>query len=533
MQLNLIKVFSNGKIYTSNPAQKWVDTLVIYKNKIVFAGNKENATSFVKKADVIYDLKGKLVLPGFIDSHIHLVMGGISLINLDFREIKSSNDFITTISNAVKKLKPGKWIRGGNWNNENWEKTSLPNRMWIDHLTENNPLFLERTDYHLGFANSLALKYAGISKDTPNPNGGFIERDPVSNEPTGILKDKAMDLVYKIITPIENETLESATADAISYLNSFGITSIHDITYPNHFRIYKKLESEKRLNIRISSYIPIEKIENLINLEISGTFGSEKLKIAGVKAFSDGSLGAGTAYFFDSYFDNKENFGIPTSILSNGLLSDYLELSHKNGIQSIIHAIGDKANSIILDLYELNQDLHKNSRKLRNRIEHLQHLNEKDIYRLHNTETIASIQPYHLVNDLDWADKKIGNNRIKDAFRIKSLIGNNVKVCFGSDWPVVSPNPFLGIYAAITRKTETGKVVNPFEQISLEEAIRSYTIEAAFSSFQEKMAGSLETGKFSDFIILDRNIFDANSEDIKNTNIEATFFDGQLVFGNI
>ncbi|MBN1300904.1 MAG: amidohydrolase [Melioribacteraceae bacterium] len=523
--------FINGKIYTADDSQKWTEAIVISGNKIIFTGSNSEAHQFIDNQTEVINLNSKLVLPGFIDSHAHIVMGGFYLQSIDLSGVSTPSGFREKMAEYISRH-PGRWVTEGNWNHENWKNGELPRKEWIDDFSRDTPVFVVRMDYHMGLANSRALELAGISRHTPDPAGGKIVRDPITGEPTGILKDKAMELVYNVIPYPTDAEYKSAILNAMNEARRFGVTSIHDITYKNHLKHLQKAEREGYLTCRVYSRLPIELNKNLTDAEIQYNFGSDKLKIGSVKAFADGSLGSSTAYFFEPYSDDNTTCGLAMDILQDGSLKDWMLYCDANRLQLSIHAIGDRAVSEILDIVEIIEKQNP-AWDRRFRLEHAQHIKKADIERCSKLGVFVSAQPYHLYYDGDYMEKKIGRDRLKEAYTFKSFIRSGVKLCFGSDWSVVSLNPLTGIYAAVTRQTSNGKYkdgINGDEKLTVEEAVKCYTINAAFASYSENLVGSIKKGKFADFVVLDKNIFEIEPKNIKDVVVKTTVFDGEIVY---
>ncbi len=526
------KIYTNGNIYTINRSQPVAEAVVVNENKIVFTGTLPGAKIFTHGDYSLFDLNGKTMLPGFIDSHLHVLIGARNLSNINLASAKDKKSFQSILREFYQKNKK-EWFVGGNWNEENFIDGKLPDKSWIDEIIPNKPVFLFRSDLHMGLANSAALKSANISEKTKNPPGGIIERMRESNAPSGILKDNAMRLALDIF-PSYDDDIKEILLDGLKYLTSFGITSVHDLAMEDYFFAYEELFNENRMPARVS-YIPmIESVEDFSDFKITGEKYDYYLKRITVKSFADGSLGSSTAWFFDSYSDDPENYGLPTEIFNSGKLKKIALLADNHNVQIMIHAIGDRANHEVLNLLdELNRSNGK--RKRRNRIEHCQHLTEDDYSRFAKNKIIASVQPYHLAFDGGWCERRIGKKRLPNTFAILSLAKKNVKLAFGSDWPVVEPSPLKGIAAAVTRKLEnSNSIFNKREKISVMQAVEAYTINAAFAEFEENRKGSIEVGKFADFVILDKDIFKIPHEEIKKINISATIVNGKIVTeGNI
>jgi hypothetical protein len=524
-------IFRNGKIYTVNPKSPQVEVVIVLENRILFAGSEKEAAKYIEKEDKIIDLKGKLMLPGFIDNHTHFISGGMYLNGINLRNAKSADEFISLIKTYTKD-KEGRWIQGGNWDHEAWDIKKLPSKEMIDEFTKNTPVLLDRLDGHTALANSYALKLAGIDKNTPNPDGGLIEKEPITGEPTGILKDKAINLVIKIIPdPTESEN-EEALITALNEAKINGVTSVQDITYKNDLKIFQKFELDNRLTCRIYTRLPIKDYKFLTDLGIRAGFGSDKIKLGSLKAFADGSLGSSTAWFWDCYAMDTTTHGLPMDIITNGKLREWALDADKNGLQLSVHAIGDRANSYMLDLYD---EIAKTNPKWdrRFRIEHAQHVRFEDIPRFKEIGVIASAQALHLLDDGEWAEKRIGKERLKYTYPFKSFLMNDVHLCFGSDWAVAPLQPIMGIYAAVTRRTRDDKNPNgwvPEQKISVEEAIKAYTINNAYAAFEENEKGSIEAGKLADLIVLSDDILTIDPIKIKDVKVVMTIFDGKIIY---
>lgn len=524
------KAFTNGRIFTLNEKQPFAEAVVVEGNKIVFVGFGIDMMKHIDGKTEIIDLKGKLMLPGFIDNHVHFTSGGFYLLGIDLRPAKSVEEFKNILKDYVKTHK-GKWITGGNWDHEAWEIKDLPTKEMIDDFTKDTPVFVERFDGHMGLANSYALKLAGITKDTESPEGGLIVKDPVTGEPTGILKDNAMSLIYKVIPPPSDEEVYQAALKALEEAKRFGVTSVHDMTSPQDLKIYKRLEEEGKLTCRIYTRYPINKYEDLIDMNITANSGTEKIKLGSLKAFADGSLGSMTAWFFSAYDQDTTTAGLPMDIVLNGDLEDWAFDADEHHLQLSTHAIGDAANAYMLDLYKrIKEDNDEWDRRFR--IEHAQHVRFEDIPKFREIGVIASVQPYHCIDDGVWAEKRIGN-RIKYTYPFAAFLDFGVKLCFGTDWPVAPLNPLLGIYAAVTRRTLDGKNPDgwiPEQKISVWDAIKCYTINSAYAAYEEDIKGSIEVGKLADMVVLSDDILKIDPDKIKDVTIEMTIFDGKVIY---
>jgi predicted amidohydrolase YtcJ len=534
------KAFINGKIYTVNEAQPYAEAVVTSGNKIIFVGSNEDAKKETDSLTTFIDLHGKLMLPGFNDAHVHFLNGGFYVMGIDLRETKSIYEFRQILKKYVASHK-GKWIVGGRWDHEKWKEKRLPAKEDIDDLTPDTPVLLKRLDGHMALTNSYGLKLAGITKDSKSPAGGLIEKDSKTGEPTGILKDNAIDLVNAVIPdPIEDDYYE-ACLTALNEAKKYGITSVQDITYNYNsdpkkiiedLYTYQQLENDGKLTCRIYTRLPINDYQNLVKEGIQYNFGDDYLKIGSLKAYADGSLGSSTAWFFDPYVNDSTNHGLPNDIITDGRLEKWALDADKHKLQISVHAIGDHANSYLLDLVEkIEKENPEWDRRFR--IEHAQHVRPQDIPRFAKLGVIASVQPTQCIEDGSWAAERIGPERIKYTHQYKSFLDNGVHLVFGTDWPVVSLNPLLGIYAAATRRTVDGKNPNgwiPEQKISVEDAIKCYTLNNAYAEYSEKIKGSIEPGKLADFVVLSDDILTIDPVKIKDVKVDMTILDGKIIY---
>jgi len=528
------KILVNGKIWTVDPGRPWAEAVAVRDHRILAVGSTSDIKKTAGRTTEIIDLENAFVLPGFIDSHVHFINGGQSLMNVQLREARSKEEFIRRIAAKAGELPKGEWILNGEWDHTQFDPVELPRRDWIDAVTPDHPVCVDRLDGHMILANSLALKLGGVTRTTPVPAGGEIVKDPVTGEPTGILKDAAMDLVYRRIPdPTPAQTLRAAEA-AMAYAAERGVTSVHDVSGEAGFDIYQDLLKNRRLTTRISFFVPITEADLVLRMKLRASFGNDMLTFAGLKGFSDGSLGSATAYFFEAYTDNPMTKGLLNAqMFPEGLMEKRVLAADKGGLQVAIHAIGDRANAVVLDIFE-KAERENGERDRRFRIEHAQHLRPADIVRFGKLKVIASVQPYHLIDDGRWAEKKIGPERAKNTYPFKSFLDNGVTLACGSDWPVAPMDPIMGLYAAVTRRTLDEKNPGgwvPEQKIALEEAIKGYTTNGAFAQFAEKVKGSIEPGKLADFVVLDRNLFAVKPEEIRDARVVMTIVNGEIVYG--
>jgi predicted amidohydrolase YtcJ len=532
-------VLLGGSVWTVNSQQPWAEAVAVKEGNILEIGSYSSIEKMISEKTEVIDVKGAFVLPGFIDSHTHFLDGGFSLERVQLRHAESPEALIARIEEKAGELEKGSWILDGDWDHQNFVPPVLPRREWIDPVTPDNPVCVNRIDGHMVLVNSLALKLAGITKQTSSPEGGEILKDPETGEPTGILKEAAMDLVERHIPQPTRRERMKAIELAQKHANERGVTSIHEMSslnemdYTARLEAYQELLKAGKLTVRISVYFPISQVARLHDLGIKSPIRDDFLKIAGLKGFVDGSLGSSTALFFDPYLDDPSKKGLfAPDMFPEGIMKKRLLKADRAGYQAAVHAIGDRANNIILDLYKSVFD-EVGERDRRWRIEHAQHLDPHDIERFAALGVIASVQPYHAADDGRWAEKKIGKERAKYTYAFRSLLEEGTVLAFGSDWTVAPMDPLAGIHATITRRTLDGKNPDgwiPEQKISLEDAIKGYTIHGAYAEFSETRKGSLEKGKAADLVVLSANLFDIPPAEIKRTEVLMTLVGGEVVY---
>jgi len=523
----------NGSIWTLNSSQPWAEAVAVGGEKIMRVGSTAEIKKMAGEKTEVVDLKGRLVLPGFIDSHTHFLAGGFSLASVQLRDVTSREQFARRVEEKAKEMGKGEWILGGNWDHEQFSPPELPSKEWVDSVSPDNPVLVSRYDGHMALANGLALRLGGITKSTPPPAGGEILKDAKTGEPTGILKDAAMDLVSaKMPEPSFKAKLEAAEA-ALHHAAQFGVTSLTEMADPTSFEVYQELLKLGKLSSRIFVFIQIDDLDLYERLKLKTPFGNNFLKIGGLKGFADGSLGSATAYFFEPYTDNPKTSGLlAAQMFPEGIMEKRILRADNAGLQVAIHAIGDKANFIILNIFEKAM-AQNGPRDRRWRIEHAQHLRLAEIERFGKLGVIASMQPYHAIDDGRWAEKKIGKERCRTTYAFKSLLDKGAILAFGSDWTVAPLDPIAGIYAAVTRQTIDGKNPEgwfPEQKISLEDAIKGYTLNGAYAEFSEKTKGSIEKGKLADLVVLDQNLFKIAPDKIKDARVSMTIVGGRIIY---
>ncbi len=519
------KIYYNGNIWTGNKNRPHAEFIAVKGEEILAVGSNYKA---VQGSDTkLIDLSGQFVVPGFIDNHTHFMGGGFQLMSINLRDVNSKEEFIRHVEEYVEDIPEGQWILGGKWDHEMWGG-ELPSTEWIDSLTKDIPLLLSRLDGHMALANSKALELAGITKETPDPSGGLIERDG-SGLPTGILRDEAIELIRGVIPDKSDEEMDDALEKSMEYAASLGLTQIHDMCSWDDLETY--IRNKEKLTLRIYALPWYTHLNELVDYKKQHGSGDDRLRWHGMKAMLDGSLGSRTAWMHEPYKDDPNTSGL---VVSDDTLKlrQILRSADEAGLQLAIHAIGTRANEWVLDEYQqIVMDNGKRDR--RPRIEHSQHLLPKDIKRFSMNGITASMQPAHLYDDGAWAHKRVRNNVLEGTYVFKTLLESGANVTFGSDWPVASLDPLMGIYTAVTRHTRDGKNPNGWysqEKISVEDAIRCYTINSAYAGFQKEKLGTLESGKLADFVVLSKDITTIEPEEILNTTVVRTVVGGKDVY---
>jgi predicted amidohydrolase YtcJ len=525
-------IIINAVVHTMDKSQPTAEAVALYANRIVAVGSTKDIRKLAGPNTRTIDAKKRLLLPGFNDAHTLFMSGGFQLSSVDLRDANSPQEFAARIKSFAAKLPPGSWITGGDWDHERWSDAKLPTKELIDSVTPNTPVFVNRLDGHMALANSLALKLAGVTRQTLDPPGGVIVRDK-SGEPTGVLKDAAQSFVWKVIPPATFEEKLAAARAASDYAAKLGVTSVQDVSAGADVGVYQTLFDRGELKTRIYAIAPLPQWERLARTGVRAHFGSEMLRVGGLKGFSDGSLGSTTALFYEPYRDDPSTSGIAgDEMYPEGEMLKRVTEADRAGLQVMIHAIGDRANDLILSLYE-EVERENGKRDRRFRIEHAQHLRSQDIPRFARDRVIASMQPYHAIDDGRWAEKRIGKERAKTTYAFRSLLDSGATLAFGTDWTVAPLNPMLTIYAAVTRRTLDGKNSKgwvPEQKISVEETVFAYTSGSAYAEFQENVKGTITPGKLADLVLLSRDIFKIDPKEIENVKVVLTMVDGRVVY---
>lgn len=537
-QADLVAV--HGKVWTENPQHPEAEAIAITGHHILAVGTDAEVMRLSGPQTRVIDFQGRRVVPGFNDAHVHFFWGGQGLASVQLTDTRSAHEFADRIGAFAKSRPAGEWIVDGNWDEQKWSPAQLPSHELIDAVTPGNPVWVQRSDGHMTLANAVAMKLAGITKNTPDVAGGFIGRDRDGN-PTGIFKDAAKDLVERVIPPPSESQVDNALLAAQAYALDNGVTSVQDMGFTGAhaadlqalvLRGYQRLIAQGKWKVRVSARFPLDEGSRLRNLGIQTNFGDDTLVIGSLKAFADGSLGSATAWFVQPFDDQPGNAGLPSEQLSHpDEFFAKLQAADRAGNQIAVHAIGDRANETILDLFaRLEKEDGPADRRLR--IEHAQHLRPADIPRFAQLHVIASVQPYHCIDDGRWAETRIGHERAMSTYAFRSLLDAGATLALGTDWFVAPMNPMETIYAATTRRTLDGKHPDgwiPEQKLTVAQSVHAYTVGSAYAESQDDIKGSLAPGKLADFDVLSDDIFTINPVAIEHVKMAMTVLGGEIV----
>ena len=529
-------VLVNAKVWTGDIAKPQAEALAVWNGHILAVGTDADIKKLVGPKTKVIDAGGKRALPGFYDSHLHLLGGGQQLARVELKDCADESEFGKRLKAFDDKMPSERWMLGGNWDHDRTFAGTLPTAETLDKYVKNRPVFLRRYDGHMGLANTAALKMAGITAATKDPDGGVVGRLADGKTPSGILKDNAMDLLDKLIPePGEDEIAEGVKA-ACAALAANGITSVQDMdgsspaTRRTLFKVLQRLAGKNELTVRVDLRWPIAAHKELTTFGVEANYGGW-VRVGGVKGFMDGSLGSSTAKMFAPYASDAKTTGVfvtpPDDMLA------LVKAADRGRLSVCVHAIGDEANGRLLDIFAASAKAN-GDRDRRFRIEHAQHLRPEDYKRFKDLGVVASMQPYHVVDDGRWAEGRIGKERCESSYAFRSLLDAGAVLAFGSDWPVAPLDVMAGIDAAVNRRPLDGKHPDgwfPKQKITAEEAVAAYTTGGAFAGFQEKERGSLSVGKVADFVLLNRDIMTKGERDkITDTKVTLTVVGGKVVY---
>ncbi len=522
-------IISNARIYIGEEQSPMAEALAIRDGRIIAAGRDAEVAALAGPGTRRVDLAGRTVIPGLIDAHVHLLSFALGLNRVKLMDAASLEEALGRLRRAVDRARPGEWVLGEGWDKNLWGR--LPTRWDLDAIAPSTPVFAVSKDMHSGWANSLALQMSGVVAGSPDPVGGEIVRDPQTGEPTGLLRESAVAPLYAAVPPPTEEQCEAALAEAMSIAASRGLTGIQIPEGPETFGALQRLRAKGLLPLRLLCHIRRERLDDALRLGVRSGFGDEWLRIGHVKLFLDGALGSQTAHMLEPY-EGSESRGIET--LPREELRELVTKAARGGIVPAIHAIGDAANRVALDVLEETAPLWRGA-ALPPRIEHVQLLHPADARRLGQLGVVASMQPTHQPSDWIVADRYWGvRNRYAYAWR--TVLDSGAVLAFGSDCPVESIDPMLGLHAAVTRQTPDGQPSGGWyaeERVTPQEALRAFTLGPAHAGGEAAIKGSLAPGKVADFVVLEQDPFSGPAELFLQTAIQATVVGGQVVYGEL
>ncbi|MGB9467074.1 MAG: amidohydrolase [Candidatus Acidiferrum sp.] len=527
-------VYLHGRIYTNDPAHPWAEAMTVRDGKIRCVGKLDYILFECGGNDATAEtiqLKGKFVMPGFNDAHVHLGGAGADMLSVRLNGVASIEELQKRVADAVTQHKEGEWITGSGWDHTLWPDRKFPNKEQLDAVAPKNPVFLMHVSGHVAVANSLALQHGEIKDDTPNPPGGMIERD-ADGEATGMLEeDSAMTLVSTRIPDLKSDQRRRGIQMVLADAAKNGVTSVQDFSEWADLLTYVQLKEEGKLTLRITEWLPfLQPLDDLQNMRAQGGTTDPWLKTGALKGFVDGALGSRTAALLAPYSDDTSNSGILTND-PDKLRAMAIERD-KAGFQIAFHAIGDRANRVALDVFEAVAKAN-GPRDRRDRIEHAQVLSLDDLPRFAQLKVIASMQPSHQTTDMRWAGSRIGPDRAKGAYAWASLLKSGARLAFGTDYDVEPINPMRGLYACVTREFPEGGPTGGWqsqEKISLEDCIRAYTSGSAYAQFEEGKKGELKAGEYADFIILSDDLTKIPPQQYTKVTVLQTVVGGRTVY---
>jgi predicted amidohydrolase YtcJ len=534
-------ILMNGRVWTGNPDGPAAEAVAVLGDRIASVGTSAEIGSMAGPHTRCIDLAGRRLVPGFNDAHIHMFIGGDSLASVQLRDASGPEQLRERVAKFASECPEGEWLLNGSWDHERWSPAVLPHHTLIDSVTERNPAFLNRSDGHTVLVNRKAMEIAGVTDSVVEVPGGEIGRD-ANGRLTGIFKDAAKSLFERHIPRPSNERIRTATLAGQAYALENGVTSVQDMGLLGEgaaermidvIRVYQQMYAAGELRVRISAHIPLPEWRRAADAGIQMGLGTSSFRVGALKSFSDGSLGSTTAWFTEPYTDVPSSYGVPSEELVDPISwYDNLRQSDQAGLQIAIHAIGDRANHTVLNaIQKLIGDNGPRDRRIR--IEHAQHLLPMDFARFRELGVIASVQPYHCVDDGCWVERRIGSERAQRTYAFRSLLDAGCTVAFGTDWWVAPINPLMTIDAAVNRRTLDGRNPEgwmPQECVTVEEAIHAYTVASAYASGEENLKGSIARGKLADMAVLSRDPFSIPKEEIGSITVDLTVLGGVVVF---
>lgn len=524
-------VIVSAHVFTADDARPEARAVAVQGERIVAVGTDAEIRALAGPKTRVVDAKGRLLVPGFQDGHTHFISSGLEVGRLDLKDAASADEFGRRIAAFAKTRPAGEWITGGNWDHERFPDGALPTAEMIDRYVSDRPVFVSRYDGHMAAANTAALKAGGVTADAVDPEGGTIVRRAGSREPAGVLKDAAMAFVERAMPPLSDAQLVDGARKAFAEARRLGVTTVHDmLTGQDQLRAYEAVRAEGGMTARVYGRWPIADWKWLAERVRTKGFGDDLFTLRSLKGFADGSVGASTALFFQPYSDEPANVGLPSDDWSK--MADWFVEADAAGLQLSIHAIGDRGIAETLDRFE--RVLRTNGpRDRRPRVEHDQHTHPRDFARHAPLGAIASVQPYHAIDDGRFVEKRIGRLRCASTYAFRTFLQNGARLAFGSDWPVAPLDPILGLDAAVNRATLDGKNPDgwfPEQKLTLAEAIRAYTIGNAYAAYMEGKTGSIAVGKYADLVLLDRDLFAIPPPEIAKAKVDLTMMGGKVVF---
>lgn len=525
-------VLLGGTIRAAFEAQPAGTALAIRNGRVLLIGEDADVATLAGPATLTIDLDGRLVVPGFADDHTHFMSGGFQLASVELRDADSPAEFARRIAAFAATRPAGEWILGGDWDHELWPEAPLPRREWVDSLTPDHPVMVSRLDGHMALANSVALRAAGVSRGTPDPPGGTIVRSPDSGEPTGVLKDEAMGLVFRVVPEPAEAARDSAFLRAQEHALARGVTMIHDMGDWSDLATYRRARDRGVLAIRVYSFVPLSSWERLRDFVRDNGRGDDLLRWGGLKGFVDGSLGSTTAWFYAPYDDEPATAGL--LVRDTAAIAAAIRGADAAGLHVAVHAIGDRANDWLLGAFRAAAEAN-GPRDRRFRVEHAQHLTPAAIGAFAEQGVLPSMQPYHAVDDGRWAEKRIGPERIRTTYAFRDLLDAGAGLMFGSDWTVAPIDPLLGIDAAVNRRTIDG--ANPAgwvpeQRIAVREALHAYTAGNAYGAFMEDRLGTLQPGMLADLVVLSADIV-AEPGMLSTASVDVTVVGGRIAYERV